>query len=66
MKQSTCRCFHRANEFPFIWKSTRRAATSAGGVDDAFRFDALKRQRERRHRNAVRIVCMNDVGLQPA
>src|SRR5205807_1268107 len=29
MKQSTCRCFHRENELPFRWKSTRRDATSA-------------------------------------
>ena len=30
MKQSTWRYFQRENELPFRWKSTRRAATSAG------------------------------------
>ena len=30
MKQSTCRCFHRENEWCRRWKSTRRDTTSAG------------------------------------
>ena len=60
MKQSTWRYFQRESELPFRWKSTRREATrtGAGGA-------ARERQRERGHRDAVRIVGVHDVRPQP-
>ena len=59
MKQSTWRYFQRESALPRRWKSTRRAATSGG-------FAELRahRQRQRRHRDAVRIVRVDDVGLE--
>ena len=59
MKQSTWRYFQRDSALPRRWKSTRRAATSGG-------FGELRahRQREAGHRDAVRIVRMDDVGLE--
>ena len=63
MKQSTCRCFQRENEFPRRWKSTRRDATSAGCAAGA--CGGAERQRERRHGDAVRVVRVDDVRLQP-
>ena len=64
MKQSTCRYFHRENELPLRWKSTRRDATSAGARPSAA-STAAERQRQRRHRDAVRIVRVDDVRRQP-
>ena len=59
MKQSTWRYFQRDSELPRRWKSTRRDATSGG-----LRELRAHRQRERGHRDAVRIVRVDDVGLE--
>ena len=63
MKQSTWRYFHRENELPLRWKSTRREATSAGSTA----VDVPpSRARAARHRDAVRIVRVDDVRLRAA
>ena len=63
MKQSTCRCFHRESELP------REVKVDAARRDER-RHSAARalcgrrphRQRQRRHRDAVRVVRVNDVG----
>ena len=60
MKQSTWRYFHRDSELPRRWKSTRREATS-GGLASC----GAHRQRQRRHRHAVRVVRVDDVRPEP-
>ena len=59
MKQSTCRYFQRDSALLRRWKSTRLDAISRGLVGSR-----AHRQGERRHRHAVRIVGMDDVGPQ--
>ena len=61
MKQSTWRCFQRENELPLRWKSTRRDATSAGAGGAAAPSDSASDAIA----IAVRIVRVNDVGLEP-
>ena len=48
MKPSTCRYFHRENELPLRWKSTRRATTSGGRGDRRRRSTAPPRPSRRR------------------
>ena len=62
MKQSTCRCFQRENELPLQVK------VHAPRRDERRRrppASSRHRQRQRRHRDAVRIVRVDDVGPQP-
>ena len=58
MKRSTWRYFQRENELLLMWKSTRRAAMSAGRRGgEAIRGGG-------RDGDTVRIVRVDDVGLQ--
>ena len=58
MKQSTCRCFQRENELLPEMKvdAPRRDERRAVGA-----ASPSERQRERRHRDAVRVVRVDDV-----